>query len=55
MTTIYFVRHVQAMGNIQRIFQGAIDTDIPLRDRSSVRISAAILKTSSWTAFTPLL
>ncbi|MBQ1233991.1 MAG: histidine phosphatase family protein, partial [Oscillospiraceae bacterium] len=28
MTTIYFVRHVQAMGNIQRIFQGAIDTDI---------------------------
>jgi len=28
MTTIYFVRHVQAMGNINRVFQGAIDTDI---------------------------
>ena len=28
MTTIYFVRHVQAAGNIQRTFQGAIDTDI---------------------------
>ena len=28
MTTIYFIRHVQAMGNIMRIFQGAIDTEI---------------------------
>ncbi len=28
VTTIYFVRHVQAAGNIQRTFQGACDTDI---------------------------
>lgn len=28
MTTIYFVRHVQAMGNLNRVFQGKTDTDI---------------------------
>lgn len=28
MTTIYFVRHVQAMGNFNRVFQGKTDTDI---------------------------
>ena len=28
MTTIYFVRHVQATGNINRIFQGQIDTEV---------------------------
>lgn len=28
MTTVYFVRHVQAQGNIERTFQGAIDTPI---------------------------
>lgn len=28
MTTIYFVRHVQAVGNLTRVFQGKTDTDI---------------------------
>lgn len=28
MTTIYFVRHVQATGNINRIFQGQINTEV---------------------------
>lgn len=28
MTKIYFIRHVQAMGNISRVFQGQIDTEV---------------------------
>ena len=28
MTTVYFVRHVQATGNLEQKFQGQIDTDV---------------------------
>lgn len=28
MTTVYFIRHVQASGNIDRVFQGQIDTEV---------------------------
>ena len=33
LTRIYFIRHVQASGNINRIFQGQIDTDVSEQGR----------------------
>lgn len=53
MTSIYLVRHCQAQGNVNRVFQGRIDSEISEEGRRQLDRLAERFRRFRWTRYIP--